>query len=71
MGGNKNAIAKRNFVLYQEQLKDGKQHNGITCFVKELIILAGFINSKQALVDDVLFKTNSIKCDLNDKELFC
>ena len=27
MGGNKNAIAKRNFVLYQEQLKDGKQHN--------------------------------------------
>ena len=51
-------------------IKDDEENNGITCFIKELIILAGFINSKQGLVDDVLFKTNSIKSDLNDKELF-
>ena len=51
-------------------IKDDEENNGITCFIKELIILAGFINSKQRLVDDVLFKTNTIKSDLNDKELF-
>ena len=51
-------------------IKDDEENNGITCFIKELIILAGFINSKQGLVDNMLFKTNSIKSDLNDKELF-
>ena len=52
-------------------VKDGDEHNGITCFVKELLIFARFINSKQSLVNDLLFNTSTIRSGLNDKELFC
>ena len=52
-------------------IREGEEHNGVICFVKELLIFAKFINSKKCIVDDVLFKTSSIRSDLNDKELFC
>ena len=52
-------------------IREGEEHNSVICFVKELLIFAKFINSKRCIVDDLLFKTSSIRGDLNDKELFC
>ena len=51
-------------------IKDGKEHNGIFCFVKELLLFARFINSKMPTVDNSLFEINSIKANITDSELF-
>ena len=51
-------------------IKDGKEHNGIYCFVKELLLFARFINSKMPSVDNSLFEMNSIKANITDSELF-
>ena len=51
-------------------IKDGKEHNGIYCFVKELLLFARFINSKMPSVDNSLFEMNPIKANITDSELF-
>ena len=51
-------------------IEDGKEHNGIYCFVKELLLFARFINSKMPTVDNSLFEINSIKANITDSELF-
>ena len=51
-------------------IKDGEEHNGIFCFVKELLLFARFINSKMPTVDNSLFEINSIKANITDSELF-
>ena len=52
-------------------IKDGKKHNGIYCFVKELLLFAEFINSKMPTVDNCLFAIyDSIRANITDSELF-
>ena len=51
-------------------IKDGKEHNGVYCFVKELLLFARFINSKMPSVDNALFEMNPIKANITDSELF-
>ena len=52
-------------------IREGEEHNGVICFVKGLLIFDNFINLKQCIVDDLLFKTSSIRSDLNNKEFSC
>ena len=51
-------------------IKDGKEHNGVYCFVKELLLFAHFINLKMPSVDNSLFEMNPIKANITDSELF-
>ena len=51
-------------------IKDGEEHNGIYCFVKELLLFARFVNSKMPTVDNSLFEIHSIKANITDSELF-
>ena len=45
-------------------IKDGKERNGIYCFVKELLLFADFINSKMPSVENSLFAIfDSIKAN--------
>ena len=37
-------------------IKVGKEHNGIYCFVKKLLLFAHFINSKMLMVDNSLLR---------------
>ena len=51
-------------------VREGVEHNGVYCFLKELLIFARFINQKCPIVDDVLFQTTTIRSDMTDEELF-
>jgi hypothetical protein len=50
-------------------IKDGEEHNGIYCFVKELLLFARSINSKMSTVDNSLFEISSIKANIIDSEI--
>ena len=52
-------------------IKDRKEHNGIYCSVKDLLLFSDLINSKMPTVDNSLFAVfDSIKADITDSELF-
>ena len=53
-----------------KDLKDGKDRNGISCFLKELLTFIGFINKKEPTVDDTLLITSSVRDNVADEELF-
>lgn len=63
-------VGKQTPFVKLMNIKDGEEHNGIYCFVKELLLFARFINSLVSTVDDSLFEMSSIKANITDSELF-
>ena len=63
-------VKKQTPFIKLMNIKDGEEHNGIYCFVKELLLFARFVNSKIPTVDNSLFEIHSIKGNITDSELF-
>ena len=63
-------VSRQTHFVKLVNIKDGKEHNGVYCFVKELLFYVRFINSLVPTVDDSLFEMSSIKANITDSELF-